>query len=229
MKQGGSKTRRPVVVILCAVIRVGRRVRSTCAPCARGAKNWLVDVARDSGAAGVETHIVVAVVSTAAFALGAAWSGAGMSELCKLGGALVVGALAVSAAATLIKRRGGHHRPRELRPVLASTALSLLGHHTQLPAARVLRVVLGPSSSPAATSVSIALAALAPSIEQLQDPRLLKLALRPALRLVPAVGVALDAHDAYRDCIDSARFVRAFAQTAAALCPPSRPLPALCA
>jgi hypothetical protein len=46
---------------------------------------------------------------------------------------------------------------------------------------------------------------------------------------MPAVGLALDAHGAYLDCVESARFVRAFAQAAAALCPPAEPLPALCA
>ena len=227
MKQGDPKTSRPLVVVLCAVIRVGRRVRTICAPRARGAKRWMVRVAREASAAGVEIHIVVAVVSTAAFALGAAWSGVGTSELCKLAGAVVVGAVAVSAASSLIRRLG--RSPSELRPVLASTALAVLRQHARLPAARVLRVVLGPRCSPATASVSIALAALAPDLETLENPQLLGLALRPALRLVPAVGVVLDAHDAYRDCFESARFVRAFAQTAAALCPSPKALPALCA
>lgn len=229
MKQGGSKrTRRPVVVFLCAVIRIGRRVRTTCAPHARGAQRWMARVAREVGAAGVETHIIVAVVSSAAFAIGGAWSGVGTSELCKLAGAVVVGALAVSAASTLIRRQLGH-QPHELRAVLAGAALTVLRHHTGLPAARVLRVALTQQRSPAAASVNIALAALTPPLEALHDPKLLGLALRPALRLVPAVGVALDAHGAYLDCLESARFVRAFAQTAAALCPPAERAPALCA
>ena len=229
MKQGGSKrARRPIVVFLCAVIRVGRRVRTTCAPHARGARRWMTRVAREVGVAGVETHIIVAVISSAAFAIGAAWTGVGTSELCRLAGAIVVGALAVSAASTLIRRQIGH-RPHELRPVLAGAALTVLRHHTGLPAARVLRVALAPQRSPAAASVNIALAALTPPLEGLDDAKLLGLALRPALRLVPAVGVALDAHGAYLDCVESARFVRAFAQTAAALCPPAQPLPALCA
>jgi hypothetical protein len=105
----------------------------------------------------------------------------------------------------------------------------VLGHHGRLPAARVLRVVLGPRRSAAAASVGIALAALAPPLGELEDPMLIGLALRPALRLVPAVGVALDAHAAYRDCVESARFVRTFAQAAAALCPAPAPLAALCA
>jgi len=229
MKQGDSKrARRPIVVLLCAVIRVGRRVRTTCAPHARGAQRWLTRVTREAGAAGVETHIIVAVVSSAAFAIGAAWSGVGASELCRLAGALVVGALAVSAASTLIRRQLGH-RPSELRPLLAGAALAVLRHHTGLPAARVLRVALAPQRSPAAASVNIALAALTPPLDAFEDPKLLGLALRPALRLVPAVGVAIDAHSAYLDCVESARFVRAFAQTAAALCPPAQALPALCA
>jgi hypothetical protein len=229
MKQGGSKkTRRPIVVFLCAVIRVGRRVRTTCAPQARGVQRWMTRVARESGGAGVETHIVIAVVSSAAFAIGAAWSGVGTSELCRLAGAIVVGALAVSAASTLIRRQLGH-RPHELRPLLAGAALTVLRSHTGLPAARVLRVALAPQRSPAAASVHIALAALAPPLDALEDPKLLGLALRPALRLVPAVGMALDAHGAWLDCVESARFVRAFAQTAVALCPPVEPLPALCA
>jgi hypothetical protein len=227
MKQGVPRTRRPIVVFLCAVIRVGRRVRTTCAPHARGAQRWVTRVAREVGVAGVETHIIIAVVSSAAFAIGAAWTGIGTSELCRLAGAMVVGALAVSAASTLIRQLG--HRPSELRPVLAGAALTVLRHHTGLPAARVLRVALAPQRSPAAASVNIALAALTPPLAALEDPKLLGLVLRPALRLVPAVGVALDAHGAYLDCVESARFVRAFAQTAAALCPPAERLPALCA
>ena len=184
----------------------------------------MTQVARDAGGEGVETHIIVAVVSTAAFALGAAWSGVGVSELCKLAGAIVVGALAVSAASTLIRRQLGHQI--ELRPLLASTALTVLRSHARLPAARVVRVALEPQPSTAVASVSIALAALAPSVESLGDATVLRLALSPALHLVPGVRAAFEAHDAYQSCLESARFVRTFARTAAELCPV--PLPAPC-
>ena len=182
----------------------------------------MTQVARDAGGEGVETHIIVAVVSTAAFALGAAWSGVGVSELCKLAGAIVVGALAVSAASTLIRRQLGHQI--ELRPLLASTALTVLRSHARLPAARVVRVALEPQPSTAVASV-----------ESLGDAAVLRLALSPALHLVPGVRAAFEAHDAYQSCLESARFVRTFARTAAELCPvplPApcpAPLPALCA
>lgn len=225
MKQGEPKTKRPVVVILCAVIRVGRRVRETYGPYMRDAKRWVVHRATHTAVGIVEVHIIVAAVSTAALALAAAWAGGGTSQLCKVAGAVVVGAVAVSAARAVIRRRQLGQRPGELRPVLASAAHTVLGSHSRLPAARLLRVLLGPQRSAASASVGIALAVWAPS---LADPTLVRLALKPALRLVPAVGAALDAHHAYRDCVESARFVRTFAEAAASLCPEPE-LPALCA
>ena len=213
-------------MILCAVIRLGRRLRQRCAPYARDARRWAVHRATDTAVGIVEVHIIVAAVSTAAFALAAAWAGGGTSQLCKVAGAVVVGALAVSAARAVIRRRQLGERPSELRPVLASAARTVLGSHSQLPAARLLRVLLGPRRSAASASVGIALAVWAPS---LSDPTLVRLALKPALRLVPAVGAAFDAHHAYCDCVESARFVRTFAEAAASLCLEPESLPALCA
>jgi hypothetical protein len=109
------------------------------------------------------------------------------------------------------------------------TARQVLAEYARLPAARVLRVVLGPPQSAAQASVNVALAALGPGVDAVSQGVLLRLALRPATRLLPAVGMALDAHGTYRDSRDNARFVRQFALTAAALCPEPAPPPALCA
>lgn len=229
MRHDSKRAKRPVVVIVCALLRVERRLRAACAPTVRSVARVVVGVVMgdDDESATLAAHVIVAAVSTAGFGLIAAWTGAGSAELCKLASALVVGALAAGAATVLVRRRlrGGRG---ELRALLASTVRQLLVEHAGLPAARVLRVVLGPPQSSARASVGVALAVLAPSLDPASEGGvLLRLALRPATRMLPAVGMALDMHGTYRDARDNARFVHQFALTAAALCP--APLPALCA
>ncbi len=185
-------------------------------------------------------HVVIAAASSAVFSAGAAWVGVGGSELCKLASAMVVGALAVSAASLVLRRQLGAG-PSELRSLLAATAQLALPAHAGVPAARVLRLAFDPPRTVAALSSELTRTALSLPVQQGQA-----VVLRLVLRSVPALGVALEAHAAYRDMHESARFVRHFALTAAALCtepaetyalpielhpalPAAAELPALCA
>jgi hypothetical protein len=227
---GPRRAKRPMVVIACSLLRVERCVRAACAPIVRNVARVMVTVVMgdDDESGTLTTCVVVAAVSTAGFGLVAAWTGVGSAELCTIASALVVGALAATAATVLVRRRL-HGGRGELRALLAITARQLLAEHARLPAARVLRVVLGPPQSAAQASVGVALAALAPRFDAVSQGLLLRLALRPATCLLPALGMALDAHGTYRDSRDNARFVRQFALAAAAMCPEPTPLPALCA
>lgn len=232
---GSTGTRRPVIIAICTVIRVGRRLRAGCEPFVRSVSRVAVRFVSHDGecTTTLTAHIVVAAATGAAFSIGAAWVGVGPSELCKLAGALVVGALAVSAASVLIRRQlRGSSAGHALRPLLASAARQLIAEHAHHPAARALRVVLEPRRSAAVATVGAAIAVLAPSLPSLRAPfdaQLLRLVLAPAKHLLPGMGLALDVHGAYRHSRESARFVREFALTAAALCPPANELPLLVA
>jgi hypothetical protein len=232
---GSTRTRRPVIIAVCAVIRVGRRLRASCEPFVRGVSRVVVQIVSYDGecTTTLTAHVIVAAATGAAFSIAAAFAGVGPSELCKLAGAVVVGALAVSAASVLIRRqlRGSSAGPA-LRPLLASAARQVIAEHAHHPAARALRVLLEPRRSAAVATVGAALVVLAPALPSLRAPssaQLLRLVLKPAKRLVPVMGFALDVHGAYQHSRESARFVREFALTAAALCPPPRELPLLVA
>jgi hypothetical protein len=220
-----------MVVIVCSFLRVERRVRATCGPYVRRVARVVVRVVVGDGDESITlaAYIIVAAASSAAFGIVAAWSGVGSAELCKIASALVIGALAAGAAYALVRRRMNGADRLELRALLAATARQLLADNVRVPAARVLRVVLGPRLSAAQASVGVALAALTAPLDAAPHGTLLRLALRPATRILPMMGVALDVHGAYRDSRDNARFVREFALTAASLCRPPAALPALCA
>jgi hypothetical protein len=239
-----------MVVVVCSFLRIGRQVRTTCGPYVRSVARVVVRVIVGDGddSTTLTAHIVVAAVSSAAFSVVAACTGIGSGELCKLASALVVGALAAGAATMLVRRRMRGAARGELRALLGAATRQLLAEQARVPAARVLRVLLGSGKSAALASVCVALAALAPELDPAANAALLlRLALRPAARILPGMGVALDLHGAYRDSCDNARFVREFALTAASLCPASlcpaslcpaslcpasllpAPLPALCA
>ena len=225
---GSTRARRPVIIALCTVIRVGRRLRANCEPFVRNVARVVVRVVACDGecAATLTAHVIVAAATGAAFSIGAAFAGVGSSELCKIAGAVLVGALAVSAATILIRRQLGDGSARAaLRPLLAGAARHVVREHAQHPAARILRVVYGQHRSSAVATVGVAIAVLAPalpSLPALDDAQLLRLLLQPAKRLLPGMSLALDVHGAYRHSRDSARFVREFALTAASLCPPTR-------
>jgi hypothetical protein len=225
------RAKRSLVVVVCSILRVERRVRRTCGPIVRCVVRVVVKVVAGDGddATTLAGPIVMAAACSAAFSIVAALTGVGPAELCKIASALVVGALAAAAATILVRRRMQSGERLDVRPLLAAAAGTLLGDHRRLPAARVLCVLLVPPRSTAQASMGVALAALAPPLESPPQGALLRLALRPASRMLPAMGVALNMHDAYRDSRDSARFVRDFARAAASLCPPPAPLPALCA
>lgn len=228
---GSTRTRRPVIIAICTVIRVGRRIRANCDPLVRSVARVVVHVVADHGecTTTLTAHVIVAAASGAAFSIAAAVAGVGPSELCKLAGALVIGALAVSAASVLVRRQlRSSASLRALKPLLAAAARQVMGEHAHHPAARALRVVLDPRRSATVAAVGAAIAVLAPGLPLLAVPssaQLLCLALKPATRLLPVVSVAMDVHGAYRHSRESARFVREFALTAAALCPRVHDLP----
>jgi hypothetical protein len=232
---GSTRTRRPVIIAVCIVIRVGRRLRASCEPFVRSVARVVVRVVTDDGACTttLAAHVIVAAATGAAFSIGAAFAGVGSSELCKLAGAVVVGALAVSAASVLIRRQlRGSSAGHALKPLLASAARQVIAQHAHHPAARALRVVLEPRRSAAVATLGATIAVLAPALPLLQFPssaQLLRLVLKRAQHLVPGVSLALDVHGAYRHSRESARFVREFALTAVALCPAPRELPLLAA
>jgi hypothetical protein len=215
-----------VIIAVCAVIRVGRRLRAGCEPFVRGVSRVVVRVVSCDGdcATTLGAHVIVAAATGAAFSIGAAFAGVGSSELCKLAGAVVVGALAVSAASMLVRHQlRGSSASHALKPLLAGAARQVSSGYDHHPAARALRVVLEPRRSAAVATVGAALAVLAPAMPALRMPsnaQLLRLALKPAKHLVPVMGIAMDVHGAYRHSRESARFVREFALAAAALCPP---------
>jgi hypothetical protein len=229
--QGSKRKRRAVVVVLCSFLRVERRVRETCGPRVRGGIRVVVRMVAGEGQPSMTltAHIVLAAASSAAFSIVGAWTGVGSAELCQIASAIVVGALAAAAASALVRRRMYGAERAELAALLGATAQLLLAEHARIPAARVLRVLLGPRQSAARTSVGVAIAALAPLPETVPRGALVRLALRPAARMLPAMGVALELHGAYRDSRDNARFVREFALAAARLCPASASLPGLMA
>jgi hypothetical protein len=220
---------------VCIVIRVGRRLRASCEPFVRSVARVVVRVVSDDGACTttLTAHVIVAAATGAAFSIGAAFAGVGSSELCKLAGAMVVGALAVSAASVLIRRQlRGSSAGHALKPLLASAARQVIAQHAHHPAARALRVALEPRRSAAVATLGAAIAVLAPALPLLQFPssaQLLCLVLRRAQHFVPGMSLALDVHGAYRHSRESARFVREFALTAVALCPAPRDLPLLAA
>jgi hypothetical protein len=212
MKRGPRPKRRPVIIVACSVIRLGRRVRATCGPIVSKLTRVVVRVvASDADGSTLTAHVVIAAVSSAAFSVGAGWAGFGGSELCQLVGAMVVGALAVSAASLLIRRRLG---AGELRPLLASTTQLVWPAHAGLPAARVLQLAFDPPRTLAALSAGVTRAALALPVQHGQAALL-----RLVSSSMPVLALALDAHTTYRDMQQGARFVRHFALTAAALCP----------
>jgi hypothetical protein len=222
---GSTRTRRPVIIAVCSVIRVGRRLRASCEPLVRTVARVAVRVVTYDGecTTTLTAHVIVAAATGAAFSIGAAFAGVGSSELCKLAGALVVGALAVSAASVLVRRqlRGSSVR-HALKPLLASAARHVIAEHAHHPAARALRVVLEPRRSAAVATVGATIAVLAPALPHLVKPwkaDLLRMALKPATRLVPGMSLVFDVHGAFRHSRESARFVREFALTAVALCP----------
>jgi hypothetical protein len=224
-----------VIIAVCAVIRVGRGLRASCEPFVRGLSRRAVRVVSsdEDCAATLGAHVIVAAASGAAFSIGAAFAGVGSSQLCKLAGAVVVGALAVSAASMLVRHqlRGSSAR-HALKPLLASAARQVISGHGHHPAARALRVVLEPRRPALVAAVGAAVAVLAPALPSLRIPsnaQLLSLALKPVEQLVPVMGIALDVHGAYRHSRESARFVREFALAAAALCPPPHEPPLLVA
>ena len=215
MKHGPQPNRRPVVIVVCSVIRLSRRVRATCGPYVRSVASVVVRVVASDGerCSTLTAHVVLAAASSMVFSAGAAWAGLGGSELCKLASAMVVGALAVSAASLLLRRQLGAGA-KELRPLLASTAQLVLPAHGGVAAAGVLRLAFDPPRSLAGVSAELTRAAFALPAQQGRAA-----VVRLVLRNVPALSVALEAHEAYRDMQHSARFVRHFALTAAALCP----------
>ena len=160
-------------------------------------------------------YVRVAAATEAAFALAAALTGGPASELLKLASGLAIGAVAVSAAVVLVRHARGPARLGQMRPLLLATARRV--DTSVLPVAHALQLACAPR-------------------QLRQDPSPLRwvahyaahhavaqLATHPISSVSRKILPALELLDACRTTVDSARFVRHFALTAAELS--SRPGP----
>jgi hypothetical protein len=209
-----KRSNRCVVVVMYWVIRGARRIRVTCAPPVRRAAHGLVRLTggdRDDAIV-LGAHVVLAAASTGAIALAAVYVGGGASELLDLVGAVTIGAIAVSAAVLLVRRRVGGGRVIQVRPLIKAVAAQL-DAHLHVPAVRALRLACEPEQLWAERA-----RALPSALEYIARRALKKLARQPAQMLVPGVGSVLSMVSACQDTLDNARFVQAFALTAVDVC-----------
>jgi len=209
--------RRCVVVVLAIGLRGVRHWRASGALRLRGAIQAVVKVAGGEGehARVLAVYVLVAAATEVVFACAAALTGGPAAELLKLASGLAIGAVAVSAAVVLVRHARGPARLGQMRPLLLATARRV--DTSALPAAHALRLACAPR-------------------QLLEDPSPLRwaahyaarhavtqLAAHPMSRVSRQLVPALDLLDACRTTVDSARFVRHFALTAAELSSPARP------
>jgi hypothetical protein len=210
-----KRSNRCVVVLMYWVIRGSRRVRVTCAPPLRRATRALARVigGEADDTVVIAVHVVLAAASTGALALASAYTGGGGSELLKIIGAVAVGAIAVSAAVILVRRRMGHGRAIEVRPLIVAAAAQVDARHLHVPAIRALRVACDPEGLWAQ-----GVRALPNAAEYVAKRALKKVVLNPVESMLPVVGSVMSMLSACQDTVDNARFVQAFALTAVDVC-----------
>jgi hypothetical protein len=210
-----KRSNRCVVVVMYWVLRGARRVRVTCVSPTRRTAQALVRAlgGEREDAVVIAAHVVLAAASTGAIALAAAYVGGGASELADLVGAVAVGAIAVSVAVVLVRRRMGRGRVIQVRPLIAAAAAKVDARHLHLPAIRALHFMCEPErlwSQPTA--------ALPRAARYLARRVVKEFALRPAKSMLPVVGSVMSVASACQDTVDNARFVQAFALTAVDVC-----------
>jgi hypothetical protein len=209
-----KRSNRCVVVLMYWVIRGSRRVRVTCVPPLRRAIAGLVRaIAAEPGdTVVIAVHVVLAAASTGALALASAYVGGGASELLKVVGAVAVGAIAVSAAVVLVRRRMGGG-VLQVRPLIVAAAAQVEARHRHVPAIAALRLACDPEGLWAQ-----GLRALPNVAGYAAKHALTKVALRPVESMLPVVGSVMSMLSACQDTVDNARFVQAFALTAVDVC-----------
>ena len=157
-----KRSKRRIVLVICAVLRCLKRTRTAAAPQVQLAlrragrigsaivpqvQAVLAVVVRVSGCAGtsaevVTVHVALAALGAGALTLAAAFAGPAGSHLLKLAGAAGVSALALHAVFTVARQHQGLRPP--LRPLLVGALARLPERHAHVPAARVLAVVFEP-------------------------------------------------------------------------------------
>jgi hypothetical protein len=200
-----------IIVVVRSGYRGARCVRAVMkAPRTQRALQRLVQlIAGDGEDAGVlSISVVVAAASAGALTLAAACAGPGAAELLKLAGAVSVGAVAISAAIVLVRRRSGPSHGLTLRGLVVRTLARLGAPYDQVPVARVLHWACEPSPLPALVD------AARPAFGYVTAAARSGLMLYPTRRMLPVLGQALDVLEACKTSLDSARFVRHFALTA---------------
>jgi hypothetical protein len=199
---------------LVFIVRVGLRgadrLRSACRPRALIVVRAIVRVAGGDGehAELLAVHVLVAAAAGTALTLAAAFTGGPASELLKVLRTLAIGAVAVSAALLLVQRARGPAQSARVRPLLLLTTRRIAPREAQLPAARALQLACDPGALWTGTD-PIRLV-----VRYAARKALSQVTTRPITQLSPVIGPALDLVGAYRNTLDSARFVRQFALTA---------------
>jgi hypothetical protein len=209
----GKRSTRRIVVVISWGLRGLREVRRACAPQLRRALDLAVRVTGGEGE-GAETltvYVFVAAASIGALTLAGAFSGGGASELCKVAGAIAVGAIAVRAAIVLVRRCQGRTSRIGVRPLIAATVASVGAQHEHVPAARALQFVCEPSRLWAGTDLARA------AVSYLLRTALSRVVKHPVLSLAPMLSPVVDVIDGCQATLHSARFVRQFALTAVEL------------
>jgi hypothetical protein len=219
-----KRSKRRIVVVICAIVRRVRRIRAAVRPgaqlvmrCATQLRQAVAPrveaalalVVRVSGCSGtaaevVSVHVALAALGAGGLTLAAAFAGPGSAQLLKLAGAAGVGALALHAVFMVMRHQGTR---RALRPLLLSALAELPARQTRLPAARVLTLLCEPQrfwTELARTGAALIDARLA----------LPRLALAQAKRVTPGLGPALDVLGACQAGLLSGSFVRELALAA---------------
>ena len=199
-----------LVIVVTVGLRGAQRLRRACRPRVLIVVRAIVRVAGGDGehAELLAAHVLVAAATGAALTLAAVFTGGPAAELLKVARMLAIGAVAVSAALILVQRARGPAKSARVRPLLLLTTQRIDAREAQLPAARALQLACDPrvlwtGTDPARLVVRYA-----------ARKALSQVTTRPITQLSPVIGPALDLVGAYRNTVDSARFVRQFALTA---------------
>lgn len=171
-------------------------------------------VVRVSGCEGSEaqiiaTHVAAAALTGGALALASALTTGGVSIALELTSELTLGVIAVHAALRLVQVRSGTLQPATAR-ALVRAALGKVVSRRLLPVLQAVALLRrrGQQREPL---LQVAHQAARPLIAQLLN----RAGLRPAKRALPGLGNALALLGLYQTTLESARYVHAFALTAA--------------
>lgn len=183
---------------------------------------WVIPVGARCGT--LSRHTLAAGAVAGGLALSQAFAGPGLSELLGLLGGLSVAVIAVSAVLRVARHNA---RPGQVicsRAIIRASFLHIAPVHRQLPAARAMHVLCTPRPSLETTlgrvlhPRALLAAGAGPLFGKAARWALKSLALRPALKLIPGLGPAIELAHAYQTSLASVRFLRDFERAAAELC-----------